>query len=306
MKRLFVLCLILCAFAIVGCSAPKETAVEYNLPVSSLRSTTLYYANDDGLIIPIVRRIPWDEGIAVAALSYLTATPENEAECLLHGFHAYIPEGTQFSLKIGDDKKAALDVKNMPALPDENAEQIFIQTVVNTLTEFDTIDTVTITFDGKSMTAMAHGTNVDREMRQFMINPQNTEMETMNQGINTVSLFVPDKTCRYNVPVTAYTAEDVNFETAMELFCECCENTGTGLPDGTHIISAAMSDGTCAVNFSPEFAEVLSNGDGIYEAIYRAVYLTAKEYGDVSELKIFADSQPLGKTADIPLYVNEW
>ena len=296
----------LCLLTTCACSTPTEHDDSDSLPLSSMRSTILYYANDDGLIIPVVRRIPWDEGIAVSALTYLIATPENEAECRLHGFSACIPEGTAFSLKIGDDKKAVLDVQHMPALPDEDAERIFLQTVVNTLTEFDTIDTVSVTFDGKSVTAMAHGTNVDREMRQFMLNPQNVEMETMKQGINTVSLYVPDSTCRYNVPVTAYSAKDVNFETAMELFCECCEKTGCGLPDGTRILSAAMSDGTCAVNFSPEFAQVLTNGDGIFDAMYNSIYLTAKEYGDVSVVKVFAGSQQVGEAVSVPLYVNEW
>lgn len=307
MKRVFAFFLCMAFLAAVGCSAATEIDTESALPLSSMRSTTLCYANSDGLIIPVVRSIPWDEGIAVSALSYLIATPENEAECRLRGLCACIPEGTGFSLKINDEKRATLDVRHMPTLPDENTERIFLQTVVNTLTEFDSIETVKITFDGKSVTAMAHGTNVDREMRQFLLNPQNVDMETMSQGVNTVCLYVPDSTCRYTVPVTAYTAGENNFETAMEQFCECCENVGCGLPEGTHILSAAMTDGTCAVNFSPEFSQVLETGDGVYDAIYKAIYLTAKGYGDVSEVKIFSGSQIVAKKApEVTDTINEW
>ena len=35
------------------------------------RRTVLYYATDDGFVVPVMKMIPWEEGIGKAALGYL-------------------------------------------------------------------------------------------------------------------------------------------------------------------------------------------------------------------------------------------
>ena len=308
MKRLFCIIIsLILTISLFACSKAPETALEEQLPDGSLRKTVLYYSTQEGLIVPVMREIPWDEGIACSALSYLVSTEQNEQDAREHGLCTVIPEGTQFSLKISPERKAVLDVKNMPALPDEQTERIFLQSVVNTLTEFATIDTVSLTFDGKQTAVLPHNTRTDSEMNSFLLNPVNTETETIAQGsVNTVSLYIPDSTCRYSLPLVCYVPESANFETAMKRFCSCCAEKGITLPDNVSVISAALTDGTAVVNFSDELAEVTEYGEGIVDAIYKSVYLTACEYGKTDEVRIFIGGNAVSCDAEIPEYVNVW
>lgn len=290
MKKIISVFCLLCVIFTVGCSPTASIVVEdQGLPSGALRKTKLYYANDAGLILPVVREIPWDDGIACAALSYLVGTEDNIREAATHGLRTVIPEGTEFSLRIDEKKTAKLDVKNLPTLPDGESERIFLQTVVNTLTAFDTIDCVSITFNGEKLAALPHHTRINSEMNTYLLNPVNTEAETIAQGsISTAILYVPDCTCRYSLPLTCYVTGKADFEAAMKKFCSCSEEFGTALPQGTDILSAALTEKTAVVNFSDEFSDVLTYGDGVYEAVYRAVYLTACEYGDIDTVRIFS------------------
>ena len=150
MRRLF---LVIFVSILLFCSCSHENTVpiteDEGMLGGSLRETVLYYATDEGYIIPVMRQIPWEEGIAACALSYLVASDENSNEALRRGVQTVIPEGTGFELKIDGDGNAKLDVQNMPMLPNAEAEQIFLQSVVNTLTEFESIETVSMTFDGE-------------------------------------------------------------------------------------------------------------------------------------------------------------
>jgi germination protein M len=50
---------------------PEDTAL------AGLRQTTLYYQSDDGMIVPVMKLLPWEEGIGRAALNQLVDTDEN-------------------------------------------------------------------------------------------------------------------------------------------------------------------------------------------------------------------------------------
>lgn len=310
MSRFFII-IFVSVLLFCSCShEPEPIPEDTGMLGGSLRDTVLYYATDDGYIIPVMRQIPWEEGIAACALSYLVATDENSHEALMRGVQTVIPEGTGFELKIDGDGNAKLDVQNMPMLPNAEAEQIFLQSVVNTLTEFESIETVSMTFDGETRESLHHGTAVDEEMRAFMPNPVMTDMETMaNTDMYTVSFYIPDSRCVYNLPMTGYSSEGSNFSQAMEMFCEQSAVQNNGLPAETRIISAEITDGVAVVNFSEEADAMASLGDGVLQSVYEAVYLTAAEYGEVNELKLYAGAKQLDCSScsvSVPMYVNEW
>lgn len=312
MSRFYILALCLCIMAVFcSCAAENEQVAEHGFNGGSLRNTVLYYSTDSGYVIPVMRQIPWEEGIACAALSYLVATEDNAAEAARCGLRTVIPDGTKFALKIDDKKHAVLDVQNMPDLKNAEAEKIFLQSVVNTLTEFDTIDTVSITFDGEYEARLHHGTDVEENMYSFLLNPMSIDMETMTTGgINSMVFYTPDSTCLYNLPITGYSENDKSFSEAMKLFCEYSATHTNGLPYGTSVISAQITDdGVASVKFTEEFGDVSTMGDGILDAVYNAIYLTAKEYGDVKELKLYAEDYEMDCSAcsvSAPMYVNEW
>ena len=72
MKRLFILILaLLTALMMASCKKAEEPAEPEADTDSGYRRTTLYYATEDGFIVPVMKSIPWEEGIGRAALSYL-------------------------------------------------------------------------------------------------------------------------------------------------------------------------------------------------------------------------------------------
>ena len=68
MKRLFILILaLLTALMMASCKKAEEPAEPEADTDSGYRRTTLYYATEDGFIVPVMKSIPW-------ATSYLAST----------------------------------------------------------------------------------------------------------------------------------------------------------------------------------------------------------------------------------------
>lgn len=312
MSRFFLLPILIamCIMLMSGCADTTALVDTEELPEGALRDTVLYYETDAGYIIPVMKQIPWEEGIGVAALSYLVDSAANSEEIRRCGLKPVVPEGTTFELKIGEGKKATLNVKNLPNFDDEYKERVFLKSVVNTLTEFESIESVSIRFDGKKVEKMPNGTPVSDNMTSFELNPIDEDLSTSAaDGMNAMTVYVPDKNCLYNIPMTQYTSENADFEDAMRVFCERCTSMNNGLPPDTQVLSATVTGNTAAVNFSEEFSEILTTTEGVPDAIYNAIYLTACEFGDISELKLFVESEKLPyefETVSAPLYVNEW
>ena len=84
MKRLFILILaLLTALMMASCKKAEEPAEPEADTDSGYRRTTLYYATEDGFIVPVMKSIPWEEGIGRAALSYLVSGIDNDLS-LIH------------------------------------------------------------------------------------------------------------------------------------------------------------------------------------------------------------------------------
>ena len=190
------------------------------------RRTVLYYATDDGFIVPVMKMIPWEEGIGKAALSYLQDTEVNRASAALMGLQTVIPAGTSLSLRIGNDGEAKLDLAGFTPHDSAEAERAMVTAVVNTLAEFSSIDSVRITLDGRKISALPNGTNVKQAMTPFALNTENGEISASTEGATALTLFFPNHSASLNVPVTRYTEDGATIETAMRALgpkmIRCC------------------------------------------------------------------------------------
>ena len=65
------------------------------------------------------------------------------------GLNTVVPEGVTFELSISEKEHGRVNLLNLPKLSDQSAELRMITAIVNTLTEFPTIQTVSITVNGK-------------------------------------------------------------------------------------------------------------------------------------------------------------
>jgi len=112
-KKVLSIILILCLMiSITGCQNPismvrelfdnEEQAASVIIDSSGnvqsdkqLRDTVLYYKDDKGFLVPVMRKIPWTEGIAKATLSALVDNPANREDVKGRGLIPVIPANTQ-------------------------------------------------------------------------------------------------------------------------------------------------------------------------------------------------------------------
>ena len=60
-----------------------------------MRKTTLYFKDENGYLVPVMRRIPWEEGIGKTTLRNMIDTPELRAALDNTGLLPLIPSGTE-------------------------------------------------------------------------------------------------------------------------------------------------------------------------------------------------------------------
>ena len=113
------LCLLL-ALLLSACSTNVFHAdEELEQPVDSeagFRRTVLYFQTDDGLMVPVMKLLPWEEGIGRAALNQLVDTEENQISATAMGLKNVVPQGVSFVLSISDDALATLNIIDLPKL----------------------------------------------------------------------------------------------------------------------------------------------------------------------------------------------
>lgn len=311
MKRaiIIVLCCILAVAGFCGCRGEETAAVFEENIESGMRRTTLYFATEDGYVVPVMKSIPWEEGIGKAALSYLVSGDDNDRSASAMGLKTVIPEGTQYTLRIGDDKEAALNLIGYTPHETQAEEQAMVVAIVNTLSEFDTIDTVKITLDGSKKAAMPHGTDISEAMTQFALNAEEGDVPVSGTA-NKLTLYFPNISASLNIPVTRYIDRVPSFSVAVQELVSGSADPRllNCFPGGTELISAYIDSGIATVDFTEAFTQI-ENTDGKLEAARDAIYLCANEFEEVYGVDIYVEGKeysPHTAAVSAPVYVNEF
>ncbi len=266
---------------------------------SAYRRTVLYYATEDGMMVPVMKKIPWEEGIGKAALSYLQASYDNDISASKMGVFTVIPEGTNIELKI-EGSNAEVTLKNLPK-QSEAEQKIMITAIVNTLTEFASVETVSIVADGKKI--------LD-ETSKLVLNVEESDVAVSSGNAKRMTLYFPNEQASLNVPVTRYVEGSTDFESAVKELIKGPKhkNLLNCFPDGTVLNSASINENRAVVDVSSDFLAV-SDVDGLINACYDCLYLTASEYAVVYDVEIRVDSKPYDLSSVsvfAPMYANEF
>ncbi len=311
MKRtvIFVLCFILAVFIVCGCKKDNGNGVFEEMTESGMRRTTLYFATEDGYVVPVMKSIPWEEGIGKAALSYLVSGADNDRSASAMGLKTVIPEGTQYTLRIRDDKEATLNLIGYTPYDTMEDEQAMVVAVVNTLSEFDSIDTVKITIDGSEISTLPKGTDISQPMEKFALNVEEGELPVSGKA-NKLTLYFPNITASLNIPVTRYIDRVPSFSVALqELILGTKDNRLLNcFPDGTELVSAYIDNGIASVEFNQAFTDI-ENSEGRLEAARDAIYLCANEFEEVYGVDIYVDGKEYSshtEAVSAPVYINEF
>lgn len=310
-SMLLVLCAALLLGMAVGCSGKADADLQLDgTQGEGFRRTVLFLRSDEGFVVPVMKLIPWEEGIGRAATEQLIATPEHVSAAAAMGLNPTLNDGAQVSLRIRDNGLAELDIMNPGEYASAAQERAMVDSVVCTLLQFSSIESVQLLFDGKVLRELEHGTRVQEPFDAIRLNSEADAVQTGIDGAeyNAITLYFPNQACSLNVPVTRYIRNIRTFENAVRELV--AGPTLAGLrqcyPQGTHLLACSIAEGIAAVEFSQEFREILHT-PGLYEAVYESIALTASEYGAVSQLQISAGGlldPPEG--ASLPQYANQF
>ncbi len=275
------------------------------------RNTVLYFQTDDGFMVPVMKLLPWEEGIGRVALNQLIDSEENRSVAAPMGLKNTVPKGVSFVLSISDDSVATLNISGLEEFETAEAERAFVCSVVNTLTEFPTIDRVKLLFEGKARKRLSHGTNVGNTMRAFPLNPEPIPVDSQSDSANQLTLYFPNHAASLYIPVTRIIASKPDFSIAMEELVKGPEDIELlqCFPEGTRVIFASIIDDVAVVNFSSEFSKLAVSPE-FEESALDTILLTAKNFGMLSALNIQVegkDYQPaINETISVPVYANEF
>lgn len=312
-KAICIICALMCV-TLCRCRADENQgkltntdAAEYLEPSGvGLRKTVLYYQDANGYILPIMKQIPWEEGIGKAALNYLKANDANNESAAIMGLTAAVPADVEFGLRINDDMCAIVNINNAPEFEDPAAERAMVTAIVNTLVEFPTIQTVKIIVNGKETDKLPAGMRVDGTFECMKMNVENGELATSGSA-HCMQLYFSNVSGSLNIPVTRYLDGMPTYHQAVEALIEgpqmdnliCC------FPDGTKVLSAYIEDEVAVVDLSAAFTAV-EYTEGLLQTACETLYLTAQEFADVGGLKLLVEGVQYNITADLPLFANQF
>lgn len=306
---------------ITGCNKKEEGEADPvdTPPVSEqtdelIRETIIYYEDDAGYLVPVMRKIPWVEGIAKYTLRMMMDTPEQHEDLLMMGLRPLLPGDTEIlgmSIKDGiaklDLNEAVLNCK------DAAEESNMIQGIVLTLTEFSTIDKVQFLFNGKVLDTMPHGTVVKEPLGPTDVNLEMAD-HLSAQGATVKVFFQSTSSTMYDylIPVTRVTdSENVSLETTINELLKGpmdIDNMTIDIPPETKLLGIQMEDGITYINFSREFNDLVNSKDS-EEMVLKAIKLSAMQHPEVQDVEILVEGKAYsGSTSldEISVFANEW
>ncbi|MBO4384881.1 MAG: GerMN domain-containing protein [Clostridia bacterium] len=270
---------------------------------TTFRRSTLYYVTDDGYLVPVVKLVPWEEGIAKACFSYMTGTEVNSKAAGELGLKTVIPAGAELSITIMEGN-ALVDIRSLEPLPDAASELNMIEAIVNTLVGFSTVTSVTITRDGEGG-ALENGTELPVRRTAYPLNPESDELETI-AGLSAATLYFPNTQGTITVPVTRYMQKEPSVYALVSALIEGTRSKGlrSCFPENTLLLGAAIEAGTVTVNLSDDFKTV-EGTEGLFSLAVKTLWLTLAERYDLTGLRIQVNGVNYSpETADIPTGVN--
>lgn len=294
---------------------PEENAEQVQ---SNMRKTVFYFVDENNLLVPVTRDIPWVEGIGKAALECLVATPETMEQLAEKGLKPSLPEGTKILGMTIRDGLAKVDFsQEFLNMESKMEEQNAINSVVYTLTEFPSIEKVQIMVNGKPLKKCPKGTTLKDVLYRENINLEPGSIASADMMPVTLYFKSSSKNGNftYFVPVTRMVKKsDDMIKTAVdELIKGPAADMGLTavVPQDTKVLEVSREGSEVIVNFSKEI-ESYGGGAEVEQALVNSVVLTVAQFPGVEKVSLQVEGKsdvlPEGTVLENPilkpLYVN--
>lgn len=282
---------------------------------ADMRETVLYYRNEAGYLVPVRKQIPWETGIAKAALRNIIDTPALREDLSLIGLEPIIPVGTEIvGMSIGEDGLCKINFNNQVLnYESKKQEENLITGVVYTLTEFSSIKEVQFMVDGKVLSNLEFGTPVSTPIKREDINL----VDSSNEEGSDVLVYYKGTTngeYEYYVPVTVHSSAPNEFTALEKLFEGAPEASGlyTDIPEGVYLQDVVVSEGIAFVDLIAENKDILSQ-QITFDRMSKNIGLTLNQFKNIEIVEILIGGKTLEeagldviKSDALPVFANEY
>ena len=274
-----------------------------------VRKTVLYFQDSDGYLVPVMRRIPWEEGIGRVTLTNMIDTPELRDALNSTGLLPIIPSGTQIKGMTIDADTGLCKVDFSQEIQNKETkkdEENLIKGVVYTLTEFPAVKEVKILVEGKEIDVLKHGTKIDDTLSRENINL----LGSLEDGRSNVIVYYKgsaETDFDYFVPVTIPTlAPMANVYTALDLLFEgppADSELTSNIPMDVNFQGVEIKEGTAYVDINLG-AESLLTRETTLNDIIKNIGLTLSQFEDINSVELLVDGDIINTS--IPVFANEY
>jgi germination protein M len=303
-----------------GMNSELDTATEDGETV--LVNKEIYLVDANGYVVPLTMPIPEVESIATQVLKYMVKGGPVEA-MLPDGFSAVLPEGTTFSIDI-KDKLATVDFSKEFTNYAAEDEHKILQAVTWALTQFSTVEKVSLKVNGEVLEEMpVAGTPITEPLsRKDGINMEFAS-ESSPGKTTAVTLYFesenPNGDFRYFVPITRLIprtdTKDIVKATLQELI-KGPSTTSEGLVSAilptTKIINTFVDKGVAVADFDDTILSYDSNGKAsaswLQSVILSLSQTTGAEKVQImvnGSAEISADGMDLSQPVAAPKSINQ-
>lgn len=274
-----------------------------------MRKTVMYFKNNEGYLVPVMRRIPWEEGIAKATLNNMIDSPELRDTLNDTGLLPIIPAGTEITGMTIDEDTGICKIDfsdNFLNNESESDEESLIKGVVYTLTEFPAIEKVKINVGGEEIQTLAHGTDLSCVLERKDINL----LGKSEEGKSKVLVYYKgdtDNDYEYFVPMTIPTlAPEANVYSALDiLFKGPPEGLGlsSDMPKDTTLHGVEVKNGTAYVDISYDVYEE-DTEEVSFSNLIKNIGLTLSQFEEIETVELLIDGETINTT--VPAFANEY
>lgn len=258
------------------------------------RETVLYLPDQERqLVVPVRVNIPWEEGIARAAVSYLIEG-KIPTEVQNKGLVALLPAGTEILGISIRDGLARIDFNREFLNYNPEHERLIINGLVYTLTEFPTITRVEIMVEN-SKPQLPGGTSISEPFtREAGLNlevPDHVQDATKTERV-TLYFLLQAEDCAYYVPLSrVIPAKDDPVLAVMEELLKGPSPGGvllTAIPRGVTLESLSVQSGKVTLRLGGDLGAA-GGGQLAADRIKHQLALTLTEVTGIMEVEVLVN-----------------